>query len=598
MNFFGRISFRKSIHSKIFISFMLIILLPSVMIGVSSYFISINILTQKVSSSFSETVLYVRNSVEKELYQMKQISNYIYVNKDLKDAIIDKQTDPAESIQAEDRVQEKLKDYLIATTYTNIKVIKVYGDNNFELSFGDSGEVNNLDNGRIINSSWCKEAKQNSAKILWAGIHPSFLKEPGPIPKYSISLFRMIKDQYYQKNLGVLYISFDPQIFSNLTQSLNINNNNEILILDNNDQVVNKSSSRGPLDNEILKELGKNNASRGNDTVKEEKNGGKIYFYYPISDFDWKVVGVIPISEVTKDNIEIVKVTVIAFVISIIFSSIIWFFVSSSIINPVKKLTRATKLVRSGNFDVKVNYSSENELGVLTSNFNFMLEKINTLMDEVVQENVRKKDAEYKALQAQINPHFLYNTLNSIRWMAIIQNAENIKKVVDALGRLLRNTTSRREEFITINEEIDNVRDYIYIQKIAYKNKFEVIWNVDETVLDYKCIKFILQPIIENSIFHGIEPKNLYGTIWINIYEENGFIVFSVKDDGVGMNEQQINDLLYKDDMKSGNKFSGIGISNVFDRIKLTYKAFGSMVIDSRLGEYTNIIIKFPKDNQ
>lgn len=565
----------------------------SVMIGVSSYYISVNILTQKVSSSFSDTVLYIGSGVKGELNKIKQLADYIYINKDLKEAILKKNSQPFVSAEAKDRVKEKLNDYLIATTFNNLKVIKIYGLDSFEMSFGDSVELKNLDNREIINSQWYKEAMQNSTKTLWAGRHESFSKEPNISSKYSISLFNAIKDQYFQKNIGVMYMNFDSQIFSNLTDKLNYTNKSEIYILDNNNEVVNNYKSRITSE-EIDSIIGESGSVNHEDYfIKTDTKNKKMYFCYFINDFNWKVVGMIPISELTRDNKEIFNATVIAFLISFAFSGIIWFFISSSIVEPIKRLTQATKAVRNGNFNIKVQYSSKNELGTLTSNFNYMVEKINDLLKQVIEENNRKKDAEYKALQAQINPHFLYNTLNSIRWMAILQKADNIKKVVDALGRLLRNSTNKVDTCITIGEEIDNLKDYLYIQKIAYKNKFHVEWDVEEDILQYKCIKFILQPLLENAIFHGILPKEKYGNIWIKVSRQEDSIVFSVKDDGVGMSIEQISNLQCSEN-ETNKKFNGIGINNINERIQMTYEGKGNLTIASIEGEYTNIVINIP----
>jgi len=563
------------------------------MIGIGSYFLSVNTLTQKVSSSFSETVFYVRNSVEKELYQIKNISAYIYIDMDLKEAILKKYLQPDSSLEAEKRIQEKLKNYLIAATFSNINAIKVYGFNGFEMSFGDNGKLLELDDNKIINSQWYNEALQNNAMTLWAGIHESFLKERGTTPQYSISLFRVIRDKSYKQNIGVVYISLDPQIFSSLTKNLSLSTKNEIYILDNNNRIVNNPYPKVSAE-EIAQILDENNNTNTMDNfTREDKNNRRKYFFCLINDFNWKVVGMVPIDEVTRDNKEIFIITAAAFFVSFVFSCVIWFFVSSSIVEPVKRLTQATRSVRNGNFDIQVQYSSNNELGILTSNFNYMVKKINDLLKQVLDENIRKKDAEYKALQAQINPHFLYNTLNSLRWMATIQKADNIKNVVDALGRLLRNSTSKMDQYITIKEELDNLNDYIYIQKIAYKNKFQVEYDVSEEVLQHKCIKFILQPLVENAIFHGIQPKDYRGTIWISISKLNEFIQFSVKDNGVGMSNEEIERLLTSEN-ETIKKFNGIGIYNIHERIQMTYNGQGSLAIDSRQGEYTNIIIKVP----
>ena len=176
------------------------------------------------------------------MYEIKQISDYIFVDNDLKEAIMMRHIEPLRSMEAEERVQAKLKNYLISSTFNNIKILRVYGYNGFEMSFGDYGEGFDLDNRKIKNSPWYKAALEDTAKTLWAGMHESFSKESGMTPKYSISLFRAIKDQYYKDNIGVIYISLEPEVFSKLADSFKTKS--EIYILDNHNSVVNNPKSK------------------------------------------------------------------------------------------------------------------------------------------------------------------------------------------------------------------------------------------------------------------------------------------------------------------------------------------------------------------
>lgn len=590
-------SFKKAIHSKVFVSFLLVFVLPVAGAGLGSYIISLNILTQKVSSSFSETVFYVKQSVEKDLYQINQISAYIYIDLDLKDAIAYRTNDLVKSRESVDTVIEKLNNYLISSTFNYINVIKIYGFNGFEMVFGQPDKVPNIDDNAIFNSPYYVEMLHERNKTVWAGIHDSYTNVQLKEDEKSISLFRMIKDKTYKENIAAMYLDIDPELFIATSENLNLNSGNEIYILDNANQIINQNGSHIYAE-EVRKLYGEKLVIGSKEPlIIEDKQENLRYFCYTMGDFDWKVVGVMPLDDVVQENEEMYLVMAIVLIISFIAAGFVWYFVLLKMVKPIKKITNATKMVRYGDFDIQVDWQSEDELGDLANNFNYMVRKIKSLLQEVLEENSRKKDAEYKALQAQINPHFLYNTLNSIRWMAIIQKSDNIKKVVDSLGRLLRNSTSKVQEFITIGEEIDNLKDYLYIQKIAYKNKFRVKWEVDKKLLSHKCLKFILQPLVENAIFHGILPKDSSGTIWLAVQRKGDSIEFSVKDNGVGISPEGIA-TIFSENEKEHDRFSGIGVTNVKDRIELTYKEKGAFHIKSVLGEYTLITVIIPYSGQ
>ena len=585
------LNIRKSIQSKIFFSFILVILLPSITIGISSYIISLNILKEKVSSSFKQTVLYVQSSIERELEQVRQVSDYIFVNEDIKNAILVKKDTPYEQVKSIEKAEQTFKNYSIANIFRNISIVKIYGLEGSNLSFAVYETTRNLLDDKIRKSEWFESTLDNDGQLLWAGTGENFFKNQDTTEKMNdISLFRVIKNRDYNSNIGVMYISLQPKVFSQPIDELNLNGGSEILILDNHNNILNKPvSGLDPNFADMVLKAGMK-GEKDNLIITDKK---AMVFYCQIEDFDWKIIGILPFSELSKDYGVIFYITAIAFLVSFIFSGIIWYFISSGIVKPIKKLTKKMKSVREGNLDVKVDSTSMDEIGELSSNFNYMIDRINQLFNEVVQKQISMKDAEYKALQAQINPHFLYNTLNSIRWMAIIHKADNIKRMVDALGRLLKNSTSKIDKLITIKEEIDNLKDYVYIQQLAYKNKFEVDWDLEEDIFDCKCLKFILQPLVENAIFHGIEPKGSYGTIFVSVKKIDDLIEFVVRDDGVGITEEQIR-LLLLDSSEKRRGFSGIGVNSINERIKMTYGNRYGLKIESELGSYTKITLQIP----
>ncbi len=587
---------RKSIQNKIFWPVMALIILPSFFIGFSAYFISIDTVKKEVSVSFAESVDYTRKSVETELYQIKQIADYIFMDTDLKDAIIQKDQDLKTSIAAEDRLLKKLEQYVITNTFRNIESLKVYGNSGYELSFGDSSVLTNINDERIKTTLNYYLAVHSTGKIIWYGIHDEYLKVRTDGKHEVVSFVRAVRDKYYNENIGAIYMSFSAEPFSALTSNLNRNTKSKIFIFDNDNEIVNTGNAG--IDRMLMaraQAVLEYEGALQNNSLNQFEFDDHMYFTSLIDEFGWKVVGIIPTSEIAKNNRNILRAAALAFGLSFIATGFIWWAISVGIVRPVKQLTRAARSIRKGEFGVRVDYRSEDEIGILTNNFNFMSEKIEDLLQQMIEENSHKKDAEYRALQAQINPHFLYNTLNTIRWMAIIQNADNIKKMVEALSRLLANTTSKVGQFITIGDEINNLKDYIYIQKIAYKNKFKVFWDVDEETLSCRCIKFFLQPVVENAIFHGIDPKDGVGTISISVRRKEQSIVIEVVDDGIGMSSKKANDLLHGK-QEEGRKFSGIGISNVYERIKMTYEEKSNMTIESKPGEGTSVVIVIPME--
>jgi two-component system sensor histidine kinase YesM len=590
MDFFRIFKRKRGIHETIFVSFLIVCIIPILIAAVGSYYLSADILADQVNSSFSETVSYVKDSVESQLYQLKQITAYIYIDMDLKQAIADLYSSPGSSAAATERLNEKLNNYLISNTFDYVNAIKVYGFNGFRMSFGRPSKLLKIDDMAVMNSKWFDEALNHSNMTIWAGMQNFEYQSQATETERSLGLFRIIKDETYKENIGIMYMSIDPAMFKTLSEKGDVKYKNDIYILDNNDQVVNDAALEANLRAELINIA--NNISTFNEPYLYENNTTNYYFY-TINDFNWKVIGAMSLNDAVSDSRIIFIVTGSALLVYILISSIVWYFVSSKLTKPIARLSAATKMVRKGDFNIQVAVARDDELGDLTQNFNYMVLKIQDLIDEVINENTRKQDAEYRALQAQINPHFLYNTLNTIRWMAMIQKSDSIQNMVDALGRLLKSSTSKQKPIVTIAEEIDILKDYLYLQKIAYKNKFEVVWNVEEEALRYRCIKFILQPLVENSIFHGILPKAGVCTLSIRIAKVDESIILAVKDNGVGMKPSEVEKMLCQADGVHRN-FSGIGVSNLFDRIKMTYGEQGNVTVHSVFGEYTEIVISLP----
>lgn len=262
---------------------------------------------------------------------------------------------------------------------------------------------------------------------------------------------------------------------------------------------------------------------------------------------------------------------------------------------PIMRLIQHMDVISSGNFSRNPDIESNDELGIIGRQINEMSSHVSVLMENRIRDEQEKMNLEIKMLQAQINPHFLYNTLDSIKWIATMQHNAGIVKVVSALSSLLKNMAKGFNEKVTVRQELDFLGNYITIEKIRYIELFDVDISIEDPALyDARIIKLTLQPLVENSIFSGIEPSGKPGLIQIHVFSQDQVLYIRIRDNGVGISEENIARLLTDTSRVSKNYMSGIGLPNVDRRIKLVYGQEYGIKIDSELGVYTCVTVSLP----
>lgn len=318
-----------------------------------------------------------------------------------------------------------------------------------------------------------------------------------------------------------------------------------------------------------------------------------IYSIRSLDNCDWRIVGVSYIDELVtvkvKGAMQILLV-MIAFVLVTVFLSS--FLLTHMISHPIQNLVKAMRDFEADaeEFSYQPVHGSK-EMIALSDSFGHMVGRIQDLMEKVRREEITLRKTELKALQAQINPHFLYNTLDAIGWMCEEERSQDAVEMVNALARLFRISISKGHELIPIGKEVEHARSYLMIQNFRYKNQFTYSFDIEEECLPYLCNKITLQPIIENAIYHGINRMVDEGEIRIRIYGEGDDIVFSVSDNGVGMSKEQCGNILKSE---PGDQ-TGIGIKNVNDRIKIYFGEEYGITIESEPDEGTCVSIRMPK---
>ena len=309
-----------------------------------------------------------------------------------------------------------------------------------------------------------------------------------------------------------------------------------------------------------------------------------------ISYTGWKLVGVV-LPDIRTDSLEKFRIYMMIIVIMLIMMLLaVNRIVSKKISSPILKLDASVTAYEAGEKpDIYIGGSYE--IRHLGNSVQKSYEEIERLMKEIVEQQNERRKSELAALQSQINPHFLYNTLDSIQWMCEQDNSKEAVEMVGALAKLFRISISHGNEFITIRDELRHAESYLIIQSYRYKNQFTYSFDVDESLLEYMCNKITIQPFIENAIYHGLDRMVDEGAIRICVHGDGKDIVITVSDNGLGMTKEQCETILKKD--RSDSK--GIGVKNVNDRLKIYFGDEYGISIDSELDVGTTVTIRIPK---
>ena len=407
-----------------------------------------------------------------------------------------------------------------------------------------------------------------------------------------LQLTKLIKDLQTYQPLGYVRISLKRSYIEKTTNSLQFGGGGNVAVLDENGNLLCGEMS------EALQQTFSNESSSSGSFNFSDGNKLCMVTYVSSSYSKWTTIGLIPYDYIYRDlkNYKY-AITAIAIVFSLLafgISSLL----SMSIVAPIEDTAKALTKFSKGNFDVRLSEDRCDEIGQMNIVFNKTILDIQTLMQRVSQADILAHEMEYKTLQSQMNPHFLYNTLDIINWMAFKKGETDICSMVTAVSNLMRISISNKQAIISLEQEIGYVKDYLYIQHVRYGDRFEAIYDIDFELLTQMIPKLIVQPIVENSIVHGIESSNSKNIIRVSAKktDENN-ISITVEDTGVGMSEEKVRSLLNdnNEDQINENKYhTNLGIYAVNKRIEFLYGQEYHLAITSKENEGTKVIIHLP----
>lgn len=325
-----------------------------------------------------------------------------------------------------------------------------------------------------------------------------------------------------------------------------------------------------------------------------------LYQRVELEDFECGLCCAFPRSAVSDSLINALNGSVLLQILCTICAAILSLTLARSLVRRITALTGIVRKIGEKQEDehneqlaqLKHYNGPEDEIGVLIRDIEHMVQRLNDLKIEVYKEKIARRDLEMKALQAQINPHFLYNSLSIINWKAIEADADDVSSITLKLAEFYRTTLNRGSSIIAVEGEIRNIRSYLDIQLIMHDDNFKVEWEIDESVMQWQMPKLVLQPLVENALEHGLDLKEDEDRqLWLRIVEEDGYLLLVVADNGVGMTQEKADSLIHYE-------AKGYGVKNVKERIALLYGDDHVFRIRSKEGEGTEIYIKIPKERR
>jgi two-component system sensor histidine kinase YesM len=477
--------------------------------------------------------------------------------------------------------------------YREISSITVYVENDTILGNDEVLMVSD----KVRNEDWYKKALSNNGKIDWRYTTDEFTGL-----EY-LSLVRCIKDSN-GRQIGVLVISINPGILKDVISTEPENN----MILLDGQTVSLKNNYKIDVD-ELMKYNMKSYENNSINVVKTRFNNEDSYII--LNSFkiektlenNFKVITVLPIAQITRQTNKVIFNSILAILATIILAVVIIIYFSKNISNRINLLRREMNRVVNGDFYIMARIDGDDEIGQLYQDLNIMIESIKKLIDEVYMQKIQKeqlragqKEAEFKMLANQINPHFLYNTLETIRMKAFCKGDKEIANIVKKLGKIMRRNLEVSGKLVTLKSELELIEAYLQIQSMRFEGMVKYKVNIQDNIdiENYNILPLLLQPVVENAFVHGLEEKREKGTIVIDILKKEKCLIIKVNDDGVGIKPEKLKEINEKLIYFKEDNGKSIGMINVNQRIKIYYGREYGMMVESEFGKGTSVTLSLP----
>ncbi|OMF30820.1 hypothetical protein BK133_16140 [Paenibacillus sp. FSL H8-0548] len=578
-------------------SYFIIILVCITLVGSVSFYISYKTMGRQAESTSSQLVQQIEKNMDNDFHSKRNLLLASYNDPSYVDGINRYQDmSNKERFEFRQRIGDLYLKSFYVTPIRDFIRFHIYYSTGELLSASDESGMRNAS--QVRNSEWFRSAVAQNGEVFFSSLIPETERSETEEAAYFSAI--MIRDFSNPDLFIIVRAEYRSELFNSIGRNDALSAKSSILILDEGNRLVYAS--------------GDTNVAELNLTSKVSGSKGKLWLeidgeerlvsYTASSYSNWKAVLVVPKSDIFG-SLDIIKTTVIftaciAFVITLLISILF----GQRITKPILHLYKSVNRMKRGDFSARVEVKRNDEIGRIGMNFNAMQEELQNLIETKYVNQIKLQEVELAMLYSQINPHFLYNTLDSIRAMADYYRVQEIGQMAESLADIFRYNTRNKDEVVTLQEELVQIDAYMSIQRIRFEEKIEYEQLIEEELYSFPLLKMTLQPLVENAVFHGIERKRGKGKITVAVKREGDKVALSVLDDGVGMSEKHLAEIrntlrppLQQDHMVSNSARMGIGIQNVFSRYKIRFGEQFEFEINSKKGEGTEIKLLYPSES-
>ncbi|MDQ6419780.1 sensor histidine kinase [Paenibacillus sp. LHD-117] len=576
-----RMRFRMSFTTKMIVAFVLVILIPTLFTSFSFYVVSNSTVKQNVREASIQIAKQGADSLSFIFNAGSDVSDMIYIDPRVQHVIANQPASGADLLLWREN-EEYMKSFLNNIVYSSSFVNIVYVLKDHETGWG-SGTFSRIKLARyfVEEKPWAQEAEKLEGGLVWNEIRADQLSSGGDTTELVLPIGRAIKDYDSGETVGYILVNLNGRKVIDKIDEMKLGKTGSFMVVNGEGRIMVAS------DTESIGQIVRNEELlahvTGNPYIEFEFKRDEVPYYGVKQTLSngWLLVGTVPVHEITDRLSALHRNILFSFGIFTLLGIGMGLIIASRVTQPVKQLTRGMKQVQKGDLTVRTDVNTNDEFGLMSHQFNKMIGDINLLMEQVTEEQRLKQEAELRAAVHRINPHFLFNTLGTIRWLIKYGQSERAYEGISALTRLLEANMGRKGNFITIAEELDIIEKYLVILEMRYSRRFTLHVRKDEEAAKLLVPRMLIQPLVENAIFHGIVPKGSDGEIVIEVAREGEATIITVFDDGIGLlpGKEKVLESVERA-VKDGE--AGIGLQHVYECTRLYFDRESGVSIHSR----------------